>query len=123
MRARSYMDRTRNMKGKMMKRSIAPVVFVLLVGGMLPVVAAAAPPAETLHHDADAIRKAQEGVEKWAPVAAEFYVAPDGNDGRVYITKARPKKGDVESIQAFASGGTAKLVGLEVHELKSIWNK
>jgi len=46
-----------------------------------------------------------------------------GNDGRVYITKARPKKGDVKSIQAFASGGTAKLVGLEVHELKSIWNK
>ena len=49
---------------------MTPVVFVLLAGLMLPGVASAATPAETLHHDADAIRKAQEGVEKWASVAA-----------------------------------------------------
>ncbi|MCX6997429.1 MAG: glycoside hydrolase family 32 protein [Kiritimatiellaeota bacterium] len=52
-----------------MKQSIARVVFVLLVGGMLLVGAAAAPAAEVLHHDADAIGKAREGVEQEIPVA------------------------------------------------------
>ncbi len=43
-----------------------------------------------------------------------------GNDGRVYITKPR-NPGEVSAIQAFATGGDAKLIKLEVHELNSIW--
>jgi len=46
-----------------------------------------------------------------------------GNEGRVCITKARPDKGDVESVQAFAAGGRAKLIKLEVNELASIWSR
>ncbi len=46
-----------------------------------------------------------------------------GNDGAVYITSSRGKRGDVSAIKAFANGGPAKLVSLEVHELKSIWEK
>ena len=44
-----------------------------------------------------------------------------GNDGRIYITSKREKRGEVSAIKAFAEGGRAKLVTLEVHELKSIW--
>jgi fructan beta-fructosidase len=46
-----------------------------------------------------------------------------GNDGAVYITSGRGKRGDVSDIKAFADGGAAKLVGMEVHELDSIWKK
>jgi len=46
-----------------------------------------------------------------------------GNNGRVYITRPREKKGKVETIEAFASGGTAQLVQIEANELKSIWEK
>ena len=48
-----------------------------------------------------------------------------GNDGRVYITKKRANPGpaDIPAIKAFATGGSAKLVQLEVNELKSIWKK
>ena len=46
-----------------------------------------------------------------------------GNDGRVYITSERGQKGEVKAIEAFAQDGKAKLVGLEVHELESIWKK
>lgn len=46
-----------------------------------------------------------------------------GNNGRVYITRPREKKGKVETIEAFASGGTAQLVQIEANELKSIWKK
>ncbi len=45
-----------------------------------------------------------------------------GNDGRVCITSERPKKGNIESIEAFAEGGEAKLLELTAYELKSIWN-
>lgn len=45
-----------------------------------------------------------------------------GNDGAVYITGRRRKRGEVESITAFADGGPTRLVSLEVHELKSIWD-
>ena len=45
-----------------------------------------------------------------------------GNNGRVYITQRREKIGDLESVKAFARGGDAKLVQLEVIELQSIWN-
>ena len=51
-----------------MKYSIK-VTFVLLLGIMLPA-AVAAPAAEVVHHDAEAIRKAGEGVRKAAPLAA-----------------------------------------------------
>jgi fructan beta-fructosidase len=44
-----------------------------------------------------------------------------GNQGRVYITKARKSTTPAESIRVFALGGRAKLLDLEVHELKSIW--
>lgn len=46
-----------------------------------------------------------------------------GNDGAVYITQGRGEKGEVGTIRAFARGGDAKLLRLEVHELKSIWRK
>ena len=43
-----------------------------------------------------------------------------GNQGRVYITKSR-QPSEVSSIKAFANGGAAKLISLEIHELDSIW--
>jgi fructan beta-fructosidase len=46
-----------------------------------------------------------------------------GNDGRVYITRPRAKKGEFRTVEAFAVGGTAKLVEVEAHELESIWEK
>jgi len=46
-----------------------------------------------------------------------------GNDGAVYITSGRGKRGEVSSVSAFADGGPATLNLLEVHELKSIWKK
>ena len=46
-----------------------------------------------------------------------------GNDGRVYITSGRGKRGDVSAVTAFADGGKAKLVRLDVYELESIWKK
>jgi len=46
-----------------------------------------------------------------------------GNGGRVYISGAGPgKQVDVKNISVTATGGDAKLVALEAHELKSIWN-
>ena len=42
-----------------------------------------------------------------------------GNDGMVFITGGRGKKGNVSSIKAFGDG--ARLVSFEVNELKSIW--
>ena len=44
-----------------------------------------------------------------------------GNRGRVFITSSRRILGVVEKISAFAEGGSAKLVSLEVNQLKSIW--
>lgn len=44
-----------------------------------------------------------------------------GNNGRVTITSPRTTHGNVASISAFADGGDATLVSLEVHELASIW--
>lgn len=44
-----------------------------------------------------------------------------GNDGRVYITSERSRRGPVEAITAFAEGGGARLSRLEVYELESIW--
>jgi len=46
-----------------------------------------------------------------------------GNDGAVYITMNRRKRGKVSSIKAFANGGQGQLISLKIHELKSIWNK
>jgi fructan beta-fructosidase len=46
-----------------------------------------------------------------------------GNDGAVYITSDRRKRGEVSSVTAFADGGPANLIAFEVHELKSIWKK
>ena len=45
------------------------------------------------------------------------------NNGAIYITEDRGKRGAVASVSAFADGGPAKLVSMEIHELKSIWNK
>lgn len=44
-----------------------------------------------------------------------------GNDGAVYITTSRKHLGDVSAVKAFANGGSAQLIRLEVHALKSIW--
>jgi fructan beta-fructosidase len=44
-----------------------------------------------------------------------------GNDGRVSVTAARSHHGAVSAIEAFAEGGTARLVSLEAFELESIW--
>jgi fructan beta-fructosidase len=48
-----------------------------------------------------------------------------GNAGRVYITRKRANPGPsaISKVKAFAVGGRAKLVQLEVHELESIWNR
>ena len=48
-----------------------------------------------------------------------------GNDGRVYITRRRTAPGPhtIPVVRAFATGGKAKIVRLEVSELKSIWRK
>jgi len=46
-----------------------------------------------------------------------------GNDGRVYITSGRAKRGEVSAIEAFAEGGKARLLKLDVYELRSIWEK
>ena len=46
-----------------------------------------------------------------------------GNDGRVYITSGRVKRGNVSAVKAFAEGGKAKLLKLEVNELESIWKR
>ncbi len=45
-----------------------------------------------------------------------------GNAGRVVITSPRTKLGDISRVRAFANGGEAKLVNLDVYELKSIWS-
>ena len=46
-----------------------------------------------------------------------------GNGGRVYISGAGPgKKVDAGKISVTATGGDAKLVEFEAHELKAIWN-
>jgi len=44
-----------------------------------------------------------------------------GNNGRVFITAQRKQRGAVDAIEAYANGGAGRLVRLEVHELKSIW--
>jgi hypothetical protein len=48
-----------------------------------------------------------------------------GNDGECFITspRARPGKDEIGQIEAFARGGRAGLLRLEVSELKSIWRK
>ncbi len=46
-----------------------------------------------------------------------------GNHGRVCITSPRGMRGRVSSVKAFATGGEAKLVVVEVNELESIWKK
>jgi fructan beta-fructosidase len=45
------------------------------------------------------------------------------NNGALYITEDRAKRGAVASVSAFAVGGPAMLNSFEVHELKSIWKK
>ncbi len=44
-----------------------------------------------------------------------------GNKGRVFLTTSRQEKGNVENVKAFATDGEARLLNLEVYELKSIW--
>ncbi|MEM1353803.1 MAG: glycoside hydrolase family 32 protein [Planctomycetota bacterium] len=44
-----------------------------------------------------------------------------GNEGAVFITRRRHHTGQVDEIKVFAQGGEAKLLDLEVYELKSIW--
>jgi fructan beta-fructosidase len=46
-----------------------------------------------------------------------------GNDGRVFMTTKGANKQDVSEISVVAKGRNAKLVSLEAHEMKSIWNK
>ena len=45
------------------------------------------------------------------------------NNGSTVVTAYREKRGKVKSIKAFAEGGKAKLLTLEVNELESIWKK
>ncbi len=45
-----------------------------------------------------------------------------GNEGAVFITSERKHKGEIRAIKAFAQGNGAKLIRLEVYELKSIWD-
>jgi hypothetical protein len=46
-----------------------------------------------------------------------------GNNGGVVITQPRVRQGNISAVRAFADGGPATLLRLEVHELESIWNK
>jgi len=46
-----------------------------------------------------------------------------GNNGAVFITTGRERKGKVATVKAFADGDGAKLISLEVYELESIWKK
>jgi len=46
-----------------------------------------------------------------------------GNDGRIYASLPRDYKQKISEIAVTARGGTAKLTNLEVHELKSTWEK
>lgn len=46
-----------------------------------------------------------------------------GNGGEVVISSGREHRGSVSEIRAFANKGTATLVDLQVHELKSIWKQ
>jgi len=46
-----------------------------------------------------------------------------GNDGRVYITKPFSTKDEISRIEAFSTGGEAKLLAFEVYELKSTWKR
>ncbi|MHC4506648.1 MAG: GH32 C-terminal domain-containing protein, partial [Planctomycetota bacterium] len=46
-----------------------------------------------------------------------------GNEGAVFITSGRGKRGAVSAVKAFVDGGEASLVNLEVYELESIWGK
>jgi sucrose-6-phosphate hydrolase SacC (GH32 family) len=46
-----------------------------------------------------------------------------GNHGRVFITTSGPPKQNAPNISFEARGGGAKLITLEAHELKSIWDK
>ena len=45
-----------------------------------------------------------------------------GNDGRVYVSLPRDYMQKISKIKIEAIGGSAKLIKLEVHELKSIWD-
>ncbi len=45
-----------------------------------------------------------------------------GNRGRVYVTSPRTTPGELTAIRAFARGGSARILDLEVHELSSIWS-
>lgn len=46
-----------------------------------------------------------------------------GNDGRVYVSLPRDHNQKISEMTLTAKGGTAKLISLEVHELKSTWKK
>jgi len=46
-----------------------------------------------------------------------------GNEGRVFITEERGRKGPIGEVTAFVEGGLARLVALEIFELESIWKK
>jgi fructan beta-fructosidase len=46
-----------------------------------------------------------------------------GNDGRVFISGRGPAKIDATAVSVTAKGGNARLLSLEAHELKSIWNE
>ncbi|MCO8122031.1 glycoside hydrolase family 32 protein [Stieleria sp. TO1_6] len=46
-----------------------------------------------------------------------------GNGGEVVISGARNTRGMVSEIKAFADGGSATLIDLQAHELKSIWKQ
>ena len=44
-----------------------------------------------------------------------------GNEGRIYVSLPRDYRLPIEEIKMEAIGGKAKLIHLEAHELKSIW--
>jgi fructan beta-fructosidase len=44
-----------------------------------------------------------------------------GNDGRIYMPMGMHPADDNKSLSVFSQGGSARVVGLRVYELKSIW--
>ena len=86
-------------------------------------------PGRTIKYDAKT-RKLNEAPLKPVDGRITIQVLADrslteiiGNDGRVFISGRGPAKLDATEVSVNAIGGNAKLVSLEAHELKSIWNQ
>jgi fructan beta-fructosidase len=86
-------------------------------------------PGRTIRYDAEA-EKLDEAPLKPIDGRISIQVLADrslteivGNDGRVFISGPGPAKLDASPVSVKAIGGNAKLMSLEAHDLKSIWQQ